>query len=68
MNKATLDKLKSNPFYKPNASERMAMAEAERKDMVEFGVPSVHNDSFAKHSVEVRKYKRKEKSYNGQIE
>lgn len=58
-------KLKSNPFYKPNASERMAMAEEDRKEMVEFGVPAVHNDNFEKHSVEVRKYKRK--GYNGQV-
>jgi selenocysteine lyase/cysteine desulfurase len=42
MNEKTLEKLKSNPHYKLSK-------EQDKKPMVQFGIPKVHNQTVKKH-------------------
>jgi hypothetical protein len=57
MDAETLEKLKNNPHYKMSAKQKEELRQLERKPMVEFGVPPVHNTSFG-HEVEMEKKKR----------
>ena len=61
MNIATLRKLKNNPFYKMNSKQKEGMAMIERKPMVEFGSPDIHDNSLDIHPVNVVKINRKSK-------
>jgi len=55
----TLEKLKRNPHYKLSQKQLDEYTKETRQPMVEFGGPNVHNDSFAKHEVEVKRKNRK---------
>jgi len=48
MNIETLLKLKNNPHYKLSDKQKAFLNEYERKPMIEFGLPKLHNQSFPK--------------------
>jgi len=62
MNNKTADKLRNNPHYKPNEDQQAEINQVERKPMVEFGAPNIHNNDFEKHQVKTKKKKRIDKS------
>lgn len=68
MNKDTLLKLKSNPFYKMSPDQERQLAELEEADkhsdsnidsprMVEIGMPPKHYDAIPKHDVKIARRK-----------
>jgi DNA-binding PadR family transcriptional regulator len=57
MNIETLKMLSKNPHYKLTPKQKEELAE--RKPMVEFGVPNLHNNTFEKHETETKKKRKK---------
>lgn len=49
MNRETLERLARNPHYKLSAKQKEELAKIDRKPMVEFGVPSIHNTDLPIH-------------------
>ena len=60
MNIQTLKKLASNPHYRLTSKQMAMLAQADKKPMIEFGVPSVHNNRFDIHDTNQKKKKRGE--------
>lgn len=59
MNEKTLQKIKKNPYYKMSKDQKIQLSEIERKPMIQFGEPNLHDNSFAKHDVSVVKRRKK---------
>jgi len=49
MNRDTLERLARNPHYKLSAKQKEELAKIDRKPMVEFGVPPIHNTDLPIH-------------------
>lgn len=55
MNYHALLKLKNNPHYKLNESQKRQLAEYENDPIVLFGIVPKHENTFEQHKVKVKK-------------
>ena len=61
MNDGMLLRLSRNPHYKLSDEQKRRLAEINKKPMVEFGVPPIHNKAINMHDTTLSKKARKEK-------
>lgn len=61
MEEKTLKKLKQNPFYKLSDKQKEEASTIDRRPMIEFGSPNLHNQSFEKHETKVYRKNKKQK-------
>ena len=59
MNLQTLKQLAQNPHYKLSPKQKAMLEKANRKPMVEFGVPRIHDNKLKIHDTNQRKRRRK---------
>lgn len=61
MQLSTIEKLMKNPHYKLSAKQRQDLADQQRDEMIEFGVPPLHRSGFETHQVQYSPMRRKKK-------